>query len=189
MPDVSGKPDANQIPDDVWLDILINYLQPQDAVNLSEVNNRLNRLFATQHTQSEQLHRKKTLGILKVFTGYSSTFLFIRFNGKQRLFRAMDSNSITPLLMPISLPENVSYIESIQSTYKHTVVVGRDNRDQIIVATNKIHKDYSRQETSHNQLIPFHYAIITFLWYLSGIMKRAIFLTLFFSYPAMQQGN
>lgn len=158
MPDASGKPDANQIPDDVWLDILINYLQPQDAVNLSEVNNRLNRLFATQHTQSEQLHRKKILGILKVFTGYSSTFLFIRFNGKQRLFKtrnwsAVDSDNITPLLMPISLPENISFIESIQSTYKHTVV-GRDNRDQIIVATNKIHKDYAQQETSHTQLIP-----------------------------------
>lgn len=59
MSDVRGKPDANQIPDDIWLDILINYLQPQDVVSLSEVNNRLSRLFKTQHTQSEQLNRKK----------------------------------------------------------------------------------------------------------------------------------
>ncbi len=66
----------------------------------------------------------------------------------------MDSDNITPLLIPISLPENISFIESIQSTYKHTIVVGRDNHDQIIVATNKIHKDYAKQETSYNQLIP-----------------------------------
>ncbi|AOU73368.1 DNA helicase UvrB [Legionella pneumophila] len=163
MPDVRGSPDANQIPDDIWLDILINYLQPQDIVSLSEVNNRLSRLFKTQHTQSEQLNRKKTLGILKVFAGYSSTFLFARLNGKQRLFKTrnssvVDSDNINPILMPISLPENISFIESIQSTSNHTVLVGRDSHDHIIVATNKINQDYAGQETSHNQVIslPLH---------------------------------
>lgn len=90
--------------------------------------------------------------------------------------------------MPISLPENISVIESIQSTYKHTVVVGRDKHDQIIVATNKINQDYAKQETSHNQLIPLPLRDINISLVSAGNEEDYI-LNPIFSFPATQQGN